>query len=213
MSDWNLNAYEARVLAVLVEKELTTPEHYPLSLNALTAGCNQKSNRHPVVNWLEDEVYVALTGLLHKRLVGRVQPAGRGVEKYRHNAASVLGLECGPLAVLAELMMRGPQTAGLLRGRVHRMVPVPTQAELGVHLAALEARGLVERLPPEPGARAGRWAETLVSGPRAESEKAPLERPEAGAARLDAPPADLEARVAALEAEVRSLRELLEGLA
>src|SRR5215212_3874774 len=105
-----LSPYEARVLGVLIEKALTTPEQYPLSLNALTNGCNQKNNRDPVLSLSEDEVFEAVDGLRTKQLSVRVDQLGSRVAKYRHQAGEVFRCKAGELAVLAELLLRGPQT-------------------------------------------------------------------------------------------------------
>ena len=205
-----LNSHEARVLGVLIEKALTTPDQYPLSINAAVNGCNQKSNRHPVTDYLEAEVHVALQGLIVKHLAGKVVPAGSRVEKFRHNAGETLGLDGGKLAVLAELMMRGPQTPGELRARVHRMSPTPQLADLMGRLGALVESGFVRRLDPAPGSRAERYAQLLCPDAHpldAAPARAPAEP------RAPAPPgaSDLEARVARLETEVSELRALLES--
>ena len=220
-----LNEHEARVLGVLIEKSFTTPEQYPLSLNAATNGANQKSNRDPVVDWLEDEVFIALTGLCHKLLAGKVQPAGSRVEKYRHNAGEVLKLSSGALAVLAELLMRGPQTAGELRARSSRMVAMATQADLAGFVEELEGCGHAKHVSPAPGSRAGRIAQTLVEGlhsltsaPSAAASQTPVASAAppsaASAASMAAAPstdrvAQLEARVARLEGQLRSLAAAL----
>ena len=159
-----LNEHEARVLGVLIEKELTTPDQYPLSLNALGNGCNQKSNRDPVVDFLEAELVVALQGLTMKGLAGRVSGAGSRVEKYRHNARERLKLSALETAVLAELLMRGPQAPGELRSRVNRMSKVSGLEELRAPLAALQEKGLVARLAPGHGSRAERFVQRLAPG-------------------------------------------------
>lgn len=159
-----LNDAEARVLGVLVEKALTTPDNYPLSLNALVNGCNQKSNRDPVTDLVEAEVVVALQGLTPKGLAGRVVQAGSRVEKFRHTANATLDVDDACLAVLAELLMRGPQSQGELRARVNRMAPTPTLPELQDRLQLLIARGFVERVAPAPGSRAERFAQRLAPG-------------------------------------------------
>jgi len=208
-----LNALEARVLGVLVEKERTTPEGYPLSLNALVAGCNQKNNRDPVLNVGEREVNAAILNLRVAGLVEFVQLVGQRVEKYRHKAGAGLHLEPAEVAVLAELLLRGSQQPGELRGRAARMHPLPTLEELQAVLDALAAKGFVARLERRAGERTARWAQLLA--PEAEAETtaaararapatmsaAPVERPAAAAES-----AGLEARVARLEAEVAELR-------
>lgn len=211
-----LNEHEARVLGVLIEKAMTTPDQYPLSLNAATNGANQKSNRHPQVDWLEAEVDVALQGLQIKGLAGLVASAGSRVEKYRHNGRERLGLDDPGLAILAELLMRGPQTAGELRGRAHRMSPIPTLGELERHVEGLIERGLVRRVPPARGSRAGRFAQCLAPDlhPLDSGEPAPGggDATRAREPRAPAGSPGLAERVGALEREVAELRGVLEGL-
>jgi len=215
----NLNAHEARVLGVLVEKAFTTPEQYPLSLNAATNGCNQKSNRHPVVDFSEAEVTVALQGLQFKHLVGSSTPSGSRVEKYRHNAGQHLSVGDRELAVLAELLLRGPQTPGELRARATRMCTIASLDELEIALQKLIDKGYVQRLPPEPGSRAERFGQLLAAG--LHPDAAPGHEPRAEApARAVAPPTSLAPagspladRVAALEHDVARLRAQLRGLA
>ena len=115
---------EARMLGVLVEKAMTTPEHYPLTLNAAVNAANQKSNRNPVLALEEDEVLEALENLVDKDLVKRVFPGHSRVEKFAHTAGGKLGLNSACLAVLAEMLLRGPQTIGELRTRARRMVQI-----------------------------------------------------------------------------------------
>src|SRR5262245_47247307 len=128
--DLQLDATEARVLGVLIEKELTTPEQYPLTLNAATNGSNQKNNRDPVLDLTEHEVDGALRKMIVKGFVGSVHPVGSRVEKFRHNAETVLSIERAQMAVLAELLLRGPQQPGELRGRAVRMAPIESLAAL-----------------------------------------------------------------------------------
>src|SRR5262245_29442341 len=128
--DIRLEAYEARVLSVLVEKALTTPEGYPLTLNAVVSGANQKSNRDPVLDLSDDAVSEALDGLIDKQLARKVFPGNSRVDKYCHTGTSALKVEIAQLAVLAELMMRGPQTPAELRPRVARMLPIESAEQL-----------------------------------------------------------------------------------
>jgi len=211
-----LNALEARVLGVLVEKERTTPEGYPLSLNALVAGCNQKNNRDPVLNVGEREVNAAILNLRVAGLVEFVQLVGQRVEKYRHKAGAGLHLEPAEVAVLAELLLRGSQQPGELRGRAARMHPLPTLEDLQAVLDALAAKGFVARLERRAGERTARWAQLLA--PEAEAETTAAARARAPATMSAAPvarpapaaeSAGLEARVARLEAEVAELRARL----
>jgi len=224
MTKPTLNDVEARILGVLIEKAFTTPDQYPLSLNAIRTGCNQKSNRDPQVDFVEAEVVVGLQGLVPKHCAGKVHEAGSRVEKYRHTAGNALGVEPGELAVLAELLMRGPQTQGELRARVHRMVPTPTLPELQARLESLQAKGLVESVAPLPGSRAGRHAQRLSPGlhatepaPATGTPVAPAPRANPASAAPDRqssmePNSVLERRVETLENEVKDLRAQLEGL-
>src|SRR3954447_661301 len=154
---------ESRVLGVLIEKSATTPEQYPLSPNALTNGANQKNNRDPVTSLSEDQVFDAVESLREKQLVVRVDTVGSRVHKYKHMAGEVLRCRAGELAVLAELLLRGPQTLGELRGRASRMSPLATLDEGRVMLRALMERDepLVRELPPAPGTRAELFAQLL----------------------------------------------------
>lgn len=149
-AEWKpLGRIERRVIGVLVEKAKTTPEQYPLSLNALTAGCNQKSNRHPKMELDSSEVEDALERLREQGVVVEVHSDGR-VSRFRHRTYEWLGVNKAQLAVIAELLLRGPQTVGELRGRAARMEPIAGLSELKPILEALEARGLVLSLTP-PG--------------------------------------------------------------
>ncbi len=159
----SLNAHEARVLGVLVEKSFTTPDQYPLSLNAATTGSNQKSNRNPVVVFSMAEVTVALQGLQMKQLAGASFPAGGRVEKWRHSAKEHLGLDDRSLAVLTELLIRGPQAPGELRTRASRMCPVATLDALSQVLDGLIAKGFAKRVPPGAGSRVERFGQCLAA--------------------------------------------------
>jgi uncharacterized protein YceH (UPF0502 family) len=225
-----LDPLEARILGVLIEKELTTPEQYPLSLNALVAGCNQKSNRDPVLELSDADVREGIEQLRRKSLVGAAHAAGARVERYRHAAATVWELAPNELAVMAELMLRGAQQPGELRGRADRMSRIETLDVLANLLEGLRARGFVRRLEPLPGARAPCWEQILVasefspSAPvsaaqtgmpirrpsSASTESEPASSPAGIQARPAAPASSggIEARVAALEAEVARLARL-----
>jgi hypothetical protein len=160
--DLELDALEARVLGVLIEKELTTPEAYPLTLNALVAGCNQKNNRDPVLELFDGDVYAAVQKLVKKTVLGSVHPVGARVEKFLHNAAALYELPRPQLALVAELLLRGPQQPGELRSRVARMHPLESQQALLDALAPLLANGRVRRLDPLPGSRAERYLQTIA---------------------------------------------------
>ena len=210
-----LTGDECRVLGVLVEKALTTPDQYPLTVNAVVSGSNQKSNRDPVLSLDEATAFEALEGLRKKGLAVRVDSVGSRTNRYRHNAGEVLRLKTGELAVLAELLLRGPQTLGELRGRASRMHPLDT-----LDVAADMLRGLAERpeplvrdVPPSPGSRAGRYAQLLC--PEAhEVGDAPQ-----GGVIVDEPRSSavsggtLSTRVERLEADVQALRDALRRLA
>ena len=207
----SLNGHEARVLGVLVEKAFTTPDQYPLSLNGATNGCNQKSNRDPVLDFSEAEVRVALHGLRMKGLVGVSVPSGSRVEKYRHNAKETLQLGDRALAVLAELLLRGPQTAGELRTRAKRMRDVSGPDALEGALGTLEEHGFAR---PLPGGRATRWAQTICpelhpDGEAAAQGGAPAADPAAPAASAPASATD---RVEELERRLETLERTVQRL-
>ena len=144
-----LESIERRVLGVLVEKAKTTPEAYPLSINALRTGCNQKNNRAPLMQLEEEQVDEACEHLRKSGALAQVQGSSR-VDRYRHLAYEWLGVEKVELAVMAELLLRGSQTVGELRGRAARMEPIKDLGELQPTLDSLEAKGLVQYLTP-PG--------------------------------------------------------------
>jgi len=220
-----LDALEARILGVLIEKEFTTPDQYPLSLNALTLGCNQKSNRDPVLELNDSEVRAGIERLRPKGLVGAAHGAGARVEKYRHQAGAVWGLAPVELAVVAELLLRGAQMPGELRGRADRMAKVETLEALATVLENLRQKGFVRRLEPLPGARAPQWEQIVAAGSKVQGASAPARSaldegafpvPRSAAPAPTTPAATLapagarplEQRVAALEAEVAELRRL-----
>lgn len=221
--DIALNSHEARVLGVLIEKGCTTPDQYPLTLNAATNGSNQKSNREPVVDFSEAEVHIALQGLRMKGLVGVSVPAGSRVEKFRHNAQEIFKVGERAIAVLATLLLRGPQTGGEIKARTKRMREIPDAATLSAVLEELESKGFIE---PLGGGRATRFRQLVCPElhpdgssdapaahdglpPSSQSGHAPASAaPTAtptGRDRIDA----LEARVDELERIVSSLREEL----
>ena len=215
-----LSPEEGRVLGVLIEKAMTTPEQYPLSLNSAVAGANQKSNREPAMALTDDQVFDALESLRAKGLVVRIEAgAGSRVHRFRHNANEVLRVRAGELAVLGELLLRGPQTQGELRGRASRMHPMETLDVVRDMLRALREREepLVRDLPPSPGSRAERYAQLLSptshdleAGESGEAVAAPRQdRPEAEVSRNEG----LTARVEKLERDVAQLRESLQRLA
>jgi len=212
-----LTLNEARALGVLIEKAATTPEQYPLSLNALTAGCNQKSNRDPVLNLSEDDVFTAVESLREKQLAVKVDAMGSRVHKYRHEAERVLGVGGGSLAILAELMLRGPQTLGELRGRASRMAPIETLDEAETRVRALVERDepLVRAIPAAPGSRAGRYRQLLTAGADPVAENiAPPQAAATSAAQIQTPSGGgLAEHVAKLQQDVASLRAAVSKLA
>jgi uncharacterized protein YceH (UPF0502 family) len=143
-----LSAIDRRVVGVLIEKAKTTPDVYPMSLNAVVTGCNQKSNRHPLTNLEPDDVEQSLDRLREMGAVGLIQGYGR-VQKYRHYMYEWLGVDKVESAVMTELLLRGPQTEGELRGRASRMEPIQDLNELRQVLSSLKAKGLVIPLTPE----------------------------------------------------------------
>jgi uncharacterized protein len=207
-----LNGHEARVLGVLIEKELTTPDQYPLTLNAITLGSNQKSNRDPQTDYSDAEVLVALQGLIAKHLAGRTHPAGSRVERFHHTAGAGLEVEEAEIAVLAELLLRGAQQPGELRTRASRMAPIDTLERLGELLERLRGLGWVKNVGRASGERAERWAQTLAEpAPGAAAPAtAPLSVPSAASPR--APGGDLASRVTELETRVARLEELFHQL-
>ncbi len=142
-----LGALERRVLGVLVEKAKTTPDAYPLSLNALTLGCNQKSNRDPIMNVSDDQVSATLEALQQRGLVTKI--TGGRVDRWRHNLYEQWQVDKAELAILAELMLRGPQTEGELRGHASRMEPVADLETLRQKLKPMAERKLIHFLGPE----------------------------------------------------------------
>lgn len=160
-----LNEIEARIVGSLVEKQLTTPEYYPLTLNALVNACNQKSNRAPVVSYDEGTVTRYLEDLRDRNLVYVFYGSTSRVPKYKHMLPSVFELEPPEVAVMCELLLRGPQTAGELRGRCERLYEFSGIGEVQETLDGLGRRGepLVVRLPVQPGRKEARFAH-LLSG-------------------------------------------------
>jgi len=210
-----LSLLETRVLGVLVEKEHTVPDTYPLSLNALAGGCNQKNNRDPLMQATEAEVQAAVDALRPLSLV--IESSGSRVMRYAHNVGRVMSLPEPAVALLAALMLRGPQTPGELRintERLHRFAdPGAVEAALQALATRAGADGgpLTAQLPRAPGSREHRWAH-LLSGP----VEAPATRPAAATGGAEAPPtaeiAALQAEVGRLAAETAELRVLVERL-
>lgn len=205
-----LGAAEVRVLGALIEKQITTPDYYPLTLNALTNACNQLTNREPVVAYDEQTVVRAVEGLREKRLATLYAGAESRVAKYKHTLNDALLLTPGEIAVLCVLMLRGPQTLGELRPRTERLFKFDNLPEVEATLNALAARQpqpLVARLPRQPGTKESRYAQ-LFSGPT-EAAAAPPDSPPAPAATPSPGAPD---RIALLEQEVAALRRELSDL-
>ena len=200
-----LDDIEARVVGCLVEKDLATPEYYPLTLNALTNACNQKSNRDPVMLFEETDVIRALDSLRKKQMAHQSAEGVRAA-KYCHNLEAVLNLDPEDLALLAELLLRGPQTVGELRNRAERMCPVGDLQAVEELLQNLMEREepLVMRLPRQPGRKEHRFAHLLSGLPDIEESAALPTEP----ARLKV--AAENDRIARLEEEVAALRTELD---
>jgi uncharacterized protein YceH (UPF0502 family) len=205
-----LSAPEVRVLGSLIEKQITTPDYYPLTLNALTNACNQLTNREPVVAYDEQTIVRALDGLRDKRLATLFTGAESRVAKYKHTLTDRLLLTPAEIALLTVLMLRGPQTVGELRTRAERLFTFDNLPEVEVALSALatrEAQPLAAKLPRQPGTKESRYAH-LLSGPveTASAEKSISPEPATVAARAE------NERIVALENEVAALRGELSDL-
>lgn len=206
-----LTPIEARILGALIEKELTTPEHYPLTFNALLLACSQKSNRDPVMSPDEETLGSGIYSLQDKQLLESFSGATARALKYRERLIARLGLTPPERAILCELLLRGAQTPGELRARASRMHPFTTAEEVLSALSSLAARTpdpLVTELPRQPGQKEARFAHLLGDQPPAAPAESPLPAPAAVAAAQNeaARLKDLGARVAALEAELSDLR-------
>ena len=200
-----LTAPEQRVLGCLIEKRWTTPDQYPLSLNALRLACNQVTNRDPVTDYDDATVREAANRLSRYGLARLASGQGSRATKYRHLAEDALGLDRPELAVLAVLLLRGPQTPGELKARTERMAMLDSLAEVDSQLDRLCERGFARRLTRRPGQKEDRY-EHLLGGGTDGSE------PDHQEEWRSAPAPDLEQRVRALEAEVAALRAELERL-
>jgi uncharacterized protein YceH (UPF0502 family) len=212
-----LNPIECRVLGVLVEKAQTTPAQYPLSLNALATGCNQKNNRDPVTNLTEEEVLDAIDSMRAKGLVREVNLSGSRVNKFRHVARETLAVSTTELVLLSELLLRGPQSVGELRGRASRMHPIESLESAQAALDALASRAepLARSLPRSPGERATRWTQLLC--PDLHPLDAPPHTSVGEQARssggTNAGGEGLSSRVERLEAQVEALSRTVHSLA
>jgi hypothetical protein len=227
----HIGVEQARVVGSLIEKRLTTPQQYPLTLNALVLACNQTSNRAPVVDYGESVVESALSQLRDQRLVRFVLPShGRSVVRYRQVLDEVLGIDDRQLALLAVLLLRGPQTVGELRTRTERMVDFDDlgSVEHDLELMAGLGEGLVERMARRPGQKEERWAQLLAGhdgstgqalAPGPEATPAPMgedgedrSSPNGPVPPPSEPLAELRHEVTALRSEVEDLRSELNEL-
>jgi uncharacterized protein YceH (UPF0502 family) len=202
-----LSLLETRVLGVLAEKQRTVPDSYPLTLNALVSGCNQKSSRDPVMEATEPEVQAALDSLRALSLI--VETSGGRASRFGHNIERVLNIPTQSTALLTMLMLRGPQTAGELRINCERLHKFSDISSVESFLVELAERGLVMELPRQPGSRENRWMHLLSGKPALE------ERASSSASAADVTVGEiaaLKANVAKLEAEVGELRTMLEKL-
>jgi uncharacterized protein len=202
-----LNAAEARVLGALIEKDITTPDYYPLSLNALINACNQKNNREPVTNFDEETVRLALRNLSDKRLAGPASGADGRVTKYEHRLQEVFNFTRPETAILCVLLLRGPQTPGELRGRTERMHRFEDLDEVLSGLQQLMRREppLAKALGRRPGTKEIRYAH-LLSGD-VEAWEPPSETPSSGVTDENERVAHLEEKLATLQAEVAEIKQ------
>jgi len=198
-----LSLIETRVLGTLYEKQHTVPDSYPLTLNALVSGCNQKTSRSPVMEATEAEVQAALDGLKSANFA--METSGGRVSRYSHNLERVLQVPSQSAAILTVLMLRGPQTAGELRinaERLHSFSDISAVQGFLDELAARPAGPLVVELPRLPGARENRWAHLLSGAPNIETVK-----------KQEKQETSLEADIARLEAELAALKDLVARIA
>src|SRR5690349_5751769 len=214
-----LSAIEARIIGSLIEKQITTPDQYPLSLNALVNACNQKSNREPLMQLDEPTVKAAVDGLSRRHFVVEKSGFGSRVPKYQQIFCNT---EFGSLkftpqetAVVCELLLRGPQTPGELRGRVSRMAELPDPGMVEGLLEGLASRpdgAIVTQLPRETGRRDSRWTNLFEELPDVTAAESPAPSARASTATHSLPAGDLATRIAALETEVAALRAELQAL-
>jgi uncharacterized protein YceH (UPF0502 family) len=210
-----LTAAEARVLGALIEKEVTTPDYYPLSLNALVNACNQRSNREPVMDLDEDDVRQALHGLENHGLAGTARGADGRVAKFEHRLGEAFNLSRAETALLCVLLLRGPQTPGELRGRTERLHRFDEITDVTAGLEKLMARepALATVMPRQPGTKESRYAQLLAGPVEAAALTAAVAAPIAvTASAQDERIVQLEATVAELRQQVESLRARIDGL-
>jgi uncharacterized protein YceH (UPF0502 family) len=207
-----LSLLETRVVGVLIEKERTVPDSYPLTLNALISGCNQKTSRDPIINATETEVQAAVDSLKSMNLV--IESSGGRVSRYTHNFERVLHVPRQASALLAVLMLRGPQTAGELRincERLHAFTDISAVEAFLRELSERAAGALVLELPRQPGSRENRWAHLLSGAPAAQETALGVPASDAGGLAINELAA-VKANVARLEADVGELKALVAKL-
>lgn len=209
-----LSLLETRVLGVLSEKQHTVPDTYPLSLNALVAGCNQKTSRHPILDVSEADVAAAIDSLKGPALV--IESSGGRVPRFAHNLGKVLHLPSQSVALLTVLMLRGPQTAGELRlncERLHSFADISAVEGFLQELAARTEGALVVELPRQAGSRENRWAHLLSGTPEPEVPATATSRPDAALSDLSqSEVAAIKANLARLEREVETLKGIVHKL-
>jgi uncharacterized protein YceH (UPF0502 family) len=208
---FELNALETRVLGCLIEKERVTPENYPLSLHALTAACNQSTNREPVTSYDEKTVEAGVNALREKKLASVIFGAGSRVQKYRHRLLEHYTIEPPEVALICVLLLRGPQTPGELRTRAERMHAFPNLDAVQNCLddLAIDASPLVRLLDPRPGQKERRYVQ-LLSAESTLAESATS--PEPTFASREPAPAPDDARLIALEQQIGTLKAELAQL-
>lgn len=215
MDAWNLNPTEARVLGSLIEKDITTPDYYPLSFNALVNACNQKSNRDPVMELTEDDVRDALAGLQARNLAGPASGADSRVTKYEHRLQEVLNLNRRETALLCVLLLRGPQTPGELRGRSERLYTFEGLDDVQSALQRMIERDppLARILPRQPGTKEARYVQLMTPTDHVIESPTPPARVEHDSdrvQRLEDEVSDLRQRVRELEQQLASFRRQFE---
>ena len=209
--DNSLNRVEIRVLGCLIEKEFTTPDSYPVTLNALTNACNQKSNRHPISSYDQSEVKEGLDGLRRRQLAMSSHTPGSRSEKFRHFFIERFKLGEGEAALLCELMIRGPQTVGELRTRASRMYPFQSLSSVEVKLRHLSSGETpwVTCLPLQPGRKEPRYAHLLMGEPDIPEDVPRVYEGRSGSG-VSERVTQLEARVTTLETELNEMKTLFQ---
>jgi uncharacterized protein YceH (UPF0502 family) len=206
-----LTPIEARILASLVEKSLTIPELYPLTLNSIVTACNQKTSRDPVMTLGHAEVEKTLTGLVERKFAGRIHEAGARAAKYSHHIDVLLSSEDPKtIAVVAVLLLRGPQTPGEIKTRTERLCKFESTAEVEALMAELSSRvdgPIVSRLPRQPGQKEARYRQLFTPALEPASEPSPVAPAQPQPDRLS----ELEARVVDLETALRALQDRLDA--